>query len=112
MEIQAGATISERFRNQSHSFVCDSVSLGDDCFVGHGVMFINDRLWSGDPAHCGKSKWESSQVDSNVGVGSNATILPVINENNVIIGAGPMVTKDIADPGAYPGIPARRVHGV
>ena len=50
VEIQRGASIGDRCRIQSHAFICDLVSLGDDCFIGHGVMFVNDAFRSGGPA--------------------------------------------------------------
>jgi len=107
VEIQAGAIIGNRCRVQSHSFVCDLVEIGDDCFIGHGVMFINDRFQSGGPAGGDQSKWESTAIGSNVSIGSNATILPVTIANNVVIGAGSVVTRDITEAGIYAGNPAR-----
>jgi len=50
VEIQRGATIGARCRIQSHTFVCDLVTIGDDCFIGHGVMFVNDTFRTGGPA--------------------------------------------------------------
>ena len=107
VEIQAGATVGARCRIQSHSFICDLVTIGDDCFIGHGVMFINDLFSSGGPAGGDKSKWQSTRVGDRVSIGSNATILPVAICDDVVIGAGSVVTKDIAQPGIYAGNPAR-----
>jgi acetyltransferase-like isoleucine patch superfamily enzyme len=107
VEIQRGVTIGARTRVQSHSFICELVTIGEDCFVGHGVMFVNDRFANGGPARGDKSLWESTSIGNNVSIGSNATILPVSICDNVVIGAGAVVTKDIAVPGTYAGSPAR-----
>lgn len=107
-EIQQGVSIGSRTRVQSHSFVCALVSIGEDCFIGHGVMFINDRLREG-PARGDVTKWERSVVGDNVSIGSNATILPITICSNVIVGAGSVVTSDIAEPGTYAGNPARKI---
>lgn len=107
VEIQRGARIGDRTRIQSHSFVCDLVSIGVDCFVGHGVMFVNDAFRSGGPARGDQSKWQSTSVGDRVSIGSNATILPVSICSDVVIGAGAVVTKDILSPGVYAGNPAR-----
>jgi acetyltransferase-like isoleucine patch superfamily enzyme len=107
VEIQAGVNIAEKTRIQSHTFICEGVSIGKDCFIGHGVMFINDLLRDG-PARGNKSKWKDTIIGNNVSIGSNATILPVSICEGVIIGAGSVVTKDITEPGVYIGNPARR----
>jgi len=109
VEIQSGAIIGRRCRIQSHAFLCDLVEIGDDCFIGHGVMFINDRFRSGGPAGGDQSKWETTRIGSNVSIGSNATILPVSIANSVVIGAGSVVTQDITDAGVYAGNPARLI---
>lgn len=108
VEIQIGVSIGKATRIQSHTFVCEGVSIGSQCFVGHGVMFINDLLLDG-PAMGDKSKWKKTEIGNNVSIGSNSTILPVSICNNVIIGAGSVVTKDIHEPGIYFGNPARMV---
>jgi acetyltransferase-like isoleucine patch superfamily enzyme len=108
VEIQAGVIIGEKSRIQSHTFICEGVSIGNECFIGHGVMFINDLLLGG-PAHGDKSKWKRTQIGNNVSIGSNATILPVSICNNVVIGAGSVVTKNIYESGIYIGNPARKV---
>ena len=107
VEIQRGVVIGARTRVQSHSFICELVTIGEDCFVGHGVMFVNDRFARGGPARGDKSLWEATSIGNNVSIGSNATILPVSICDNVVIGAGAVVTKDIAVPGTYAGSPAR-----
>jgi acetyltransferase-like isoleucine patch superfamily enzyme len=108
-EIQKGVTIGARTRVQSHSFICELVSVGSDCFIGHGVMFVNDRFADGGPAHGDVSKWETTVIDDSVSIGSNATILPVRICANVVIGAGSVVTRNIYQPGIYAGCPARLV---
>ncbi|WP_187260561.1 acyltransferase [Pontibacter beigongshangensis] len=107
VEIQKDVTIGKRCKIQSHSFICELVSIGSDCFVGHGVMFINDLFSSGGPAQGDKSKWLSTRIGNNVSIGSNATILPVTICDGVVIGAGTVVTKDISIPGTYAGNPAK-----
>ena len=109
VEIQAGAIVGKRCKVQSHAFVCDLVTIGDDCFIGHGVMFINDAFRVGGPANGDRILWENTAVGSNVTIGSNATILPVNIADHVVIGAGSVVTKDIEVPGTYAGNPARRL---
>jgi acetyltransferase-like isoleucine patch superfamily enzyme len=106
VEIQKGASIGKRCRIQSHSFICDLVVIGDDCFISHGAMFINDLFGTGGPA--GKPDlWRPTKLGNRVSVGTNATILPVTICDHVVIGAGAVVTKDISIPGIYAGNPAR-----
>ena len=106
VEIQKGATIGRRTRIQSHAFICELVTIGDDCFISHGAMFINDPFVTGGPA--GKSElWRSTKIGNRVSIGTNATILPVSICNGTVIGAGAVVTKDITEPGFYVGNPAR-----
>jgi len=107
VEIQRGVAIGARTRIQSHSFVCELVSIGDDCFIGHGVMFINDTFATGGPARGRKELWERTKIGDRVSVGSNATILPVSIGDDIVIGAGAVVTKDLFEPGIYAGNPAR-----
>lgn len=107
VEIQKDVHIGERTKIQSHSFICELVDIGKDCFVGHGVMFINDTFAEGRPAGGDKSLWKQTKIGDNVSIGSNATILPVTVCDNVVIGAGSVVTKDIKAPGVYVGNPAR-----
>jgi acetyltransferase-like isoleucine patch superfamily enzyme len=106
VEIQKGAQIGKRCRVQSHSFICELVTIGDDCFISHGAMFINDPFIKGGPA--GKPElWRSTKLGNHVSVGTNATVLPVTICDHVVIGAGAVVTKDITVPGFYVGNPAR-----
>lgn len=106
-EVQKGVVIGAGTRVQSHSFVCELVTIGADCFVGHGVMFVNDRFASGGPARGDTSKWESTTIGDRVSIGSNATIMPVAICDDVVIGAGSVVTRSITEPGIYAGNPAR-----
>lgn len=106
VEIQNNVYIGVNTKIQSHTFICEFVIIGRNCFIGHGVMFINDKFTSGQPAKGDKSKWEKTNIGNNVCIGSNATILPVSICDGVIIGAGAVVTKDIDIPGKYVGNPA------
>jgi acetyltransferase-like isoleucine patch superfamily enzyme len=107
VEIQRGVTIGKRCRIQSHAFVCELVDIGDDCFISHGAMFINDLFSIGGPAKGQRDLWRSTKIGNGVSVGTNATILPVSICDQVVIGAGAVVTKDIMEPGIYAGNPAR-----
>ena len=106
-EIQKTATIGDNCRIQSHSFICELVTIGNGCFIGHGVMFINDVFSGGGPARGNKDLWKSTTIGNNVSIGSNATILPVAICDDVVIGAGSVVTKKIVTPGVYAGNPAK-----
>jgi acetyltransferase-like isoleucine patch superfamily enzyme len=106
-EIQKGAVVGARSRVQSHALVCELVTIGEDCFIGHGVMFINDPFASGGPARRRKELWRETVVGNRVSIGSNATIMPVRIVDDVVIGAGSVATKDITTPGTYAGNPAR-----
>ncbi len=108
VEIQKGVEIGSNCKVQSHSFICEMVTIGNNCFIGHGVMFINDTMKEA-PANGDKAKWKKTIIGENVSIGSNATILPVQICNNAIIGAGAVVTKNIVEPGTYAGNPARKL---
>lgn len=110
VEIQKDVTIGKRTKVQSHSFICELVDIGNDCFIGHGVMFINDLFEDGKPAGGDKNKWKSTSIGNNVSIGSNATILPVSICDSVVIGAGAVVTKNITEPGVYVGNPAKKIN--
>ena len=112
VEIQRGVKIGARCRIQSHSFICELVTIGDDCMIAHGVMFVNDLFASGGPARGDKSLWRETIIGNNVSIGSNATILPVRICDNVVIGAGSVVTRDITERGIYAGNPARKLRGI
>jgi len=105
-EIQRDVKIGARTRIQSHTFICSLVTIGADCFIAHGVMFINDLFDAGHPAGTPEG-WKGTKVGNRVSIGSNATILPVEICDDVVIGAGAVVTKNIDKPGIYAGNPAR-----
>jgi acetyltransferase-like isoleucine patch superfamily enzyme len=107
VEIQKNVEIGENCKIQSHTFICELVTIGNDCFVGHGVMFINDLFSEGKPAGGKKEFWKNTKIGNNVSIGSNATILPVEICDNVVIGAGSVVTKNITKSGIYVGNPAK-----
>jgi acetyltransferase-like isoleucine patch superfamily enzyme len=108
-EIQKGAVIGRQTRIQSHSFVCDLVTIGENCFIGHGVVFINDLFLEGSPAGGDRGKYKATKIGNHVSIGSNATILPVNITDHTVIGAGAVVTKDISEPGIYAGNPAKLI---
>jgi len=107
VEIQRDAVIGKRCRIQSHAFICELVTIGDDCFVSHGAMFINDAFAIGGPARGRRDLWRTTRLGNHVSVGTNATILPVSICDHVVIGAGSVVTRDLTEPGIYAGNPAR-----
>ena|SRR5437879_3868313 len=111
-EIQSQVSIGQRTKVQSHSFICSLVTIGDDCFVGHGVMFVNDVFKTGAPAGGDQSQWKSTTIGNQVSIGSNATILPVSICDHVVIGAGAVVTKNITKPGIYAGNPAKYIRAI
>ena len=107
VEIQSGVTIGRNCRIQSHAFICELVTIGDHCFISHGAMFINDLFEKGGPASGDKTLWRKTVIGNHVSIGTHATILPVKIVDNVVIGAGTVVTRDILEPGIYAGNPAR-----
>jgi len=102
-EIQKGVTIGNRTRIQSHAFICELVTIGHDCFIGHGVMFINDVY----PPQPDPADWKKTVIENEVSIGSNATILPVRIGKGAIIGAGAVVTRDVPPGAVVSGNPAR-----
>ena len=112
VEIQKDVVIGDNCKIQSHSFICELVTIGNDCFVGHGVMFVNDLFAIGGPARGNKELWKSTKIGNNVSIGSNATILPVTICDKVVIGAGAVVTKNITEPGIYAGNPAKKIRNL
>ena len=109
VEIQKNVSVGENTKIQSHSFICELVDIGRNCFIGHGVVFINDLFSEGGPAGGNINKWRATKISDNVSIGSNATILPVSITKNVVIGAGSVVTKDITKSGVYAGNPAKLI---
>jgi len=113
VEIQRGVKIGNNCKISSHSFLCEGVSIGNGVFIGHGVIFTNDR----SPRACnedgtlqGSGDWtmEETMVEDGVSIGSGALLLPGIRlGKNSIIGAGAVVTKDVPEGATVAGIPAR-----
>ncbi len=111
-EIQSNVTVGHSTRIQSHSFICSNVSIGQNCFIGHGVVFINDKFSIGHPAGGNKDLWMQTLIRDRVYIGSNSTILPVEICSDVVIGAGSVVTKDILVSGVYAGNPCKKIRGL
>jgi acetyltransferase-like isoleucine patch superfamily enzyme len=113
VEIQKGASIGKNCKISSHSFICEGVSIEDNCFIGHGVMFINDKMprsTNPDGSMQTEADWkmEKTILRKGVSVGSNATIMCGIEiGENAIIGAGSVVTKNVEPNSILAGNPAR-----
>lgn len=103
VEIQSNVKIGKGTRVSSHSFICSSVEIGEDCFIAHGVMFTNDKFTEG------REDWieRKTVIGNNVRIGSNATILPVSIGDGAVIGAGAVVTKDVPAGKVVKGNPAK-----
>lgn len=118
VEIQAGVTIGSRCKVQSHSFICEGVTLEDEVFVGHGVMFTNDLYpRSTNPNGSSKSSddWQlmPTLIKKRAGLGSNVTILAGVTVGaHAIVGAGAVVTRDVPDYAIVAGVPAKIVGDV
>jgi len=106
VEIQKNTKIGDNTRIQSHSFICEKVQIGKNCFVGHGVMFTNDDLKKGKISR-NPSLYKKTKIGNNVVIGSNVTLLPVSIVSGSVIGAGSIVTKSIKKKGIYAGNPAK-----
>ncbi len=109
VEIQKNVTIGERSRIQSHSFICDGVSIGEHCFIGHGTMFVNDLF---DAPSFEEWNRRETKIGRDVRIGSNSTILPVEIGDGSIIGAGSVVTKNVAPRVIVAGNPAKMLRKV
>ncbi len=109
VEMQKGVVVGDNCKIQSHTFICELVTIGNNCFIGHGVMFINDKFKNGKPASGNREAWQATNIGNNVSIGSNATIMPVDICEGAVIGAGSVVTKSIIEPGTYAGNPAKKL---
>ncbi|RLI96896.1 MAG: N-acetyltransferase [Candidatus Aenigmatarchaeota archaeon] len=103
VEIQKDVIIGNDCRVQSHSFICSKARIGNSVFIGHGVMFVNDKY----PPRFDEKHWEEIIIEDGVTIGSNATILPVRIGENSLIGAGAVVTKDVPPNSIAVGNPAK-----
>ena len=106
VEIQGNTQIGADSKIQSHTFICEYVTLGARCFIGHGVMFANDMFREGKP-NTDRNSWGRISIGNDVSIGSGATILAVTICDGAVIGAGSVVTKSITEKGAYAGNPAK-----
>ena len=109
VEIQKGVVIGARTKIQPQTFICELVTIGNDCFIAHGVMFINGAFYDSGAARGRRDLWRPTRIGDHVSIGSNATILPVSICDRAVIGAGSVVTKDLIAPGVYAGNPARKI---
>ena len=115
VEVQVGAKIGSRCKISSHSFICEGVTIEDEVFVGHGVMFINDRFPRATTVEGrlqGPDDWkvEATRVCRGASIGSNATILCGVTIGEcAIVGAGAVVTRDVGPRTVVAGVPARYV---
>ena len=113
VEIQRGAVVGARCKIQSHTFICDGVEIGDGVFVGHGVLFVNDktpRATNAGGALAGVEDWEllPVRVGDGAAIGSGAVILGGVTiGQNALVGAGAVVTRDVAPGEVVAGVPAR-----
>ena len=108
VEIQNDVIIGKNTRIQSHSFICSNVIIGEDCFIGHGVCFINDNF-KNRKLERDKKKFLKTKIGSRVLIGSNSTILPVKIDSQTVIGAGSVVTKNCFKKKIYAGNPAKEI---
>jgi acetyltransferase-like isoleucine patch superfamily enzyme len=113
VEVQAGATIGARCKIQSHSFICEGVDIGDRVFVGHGVMFVNDkvpRATTPDGELQGTDDWSllRTTIEDDVSLGTGCIILGGVTVGRgALVGAGAVVTSDVAAGETVIGVPAR-----
>lgn len=114
VEIQKNAFIGARCKVSSHTFVCEGVTIEDEVFVGHGVVFINDRVprATAGGALQTEADWEVRRtlIKKGASIGSGAVIMcDIVIGERAVIGAGAVVTHDVADDGVVVGNPARPI---
>jgi UDP-2-acetamido-3-amino-2,3-dideoxy-glucuronate N-acetyltransferase len=113
VEIQRGARIGRRCKISSHTFICEGVTIEDECFIGHGVLFINDRRPAAvriDGVLKGREDWtcEATRVGGRASIGSGAVIMcGVAIGRGAMVGAGAVVTHDVEPGATVAGVPAR-----
>ncbi len=115
VEIQKNVIVGNCCKISSHSFICEGVSIGNNCFIGHGVKFINDNMPRAvnskgelETEDNWKSRFKQTTVCDNVSIGTNATVLGGITiGEGAVIGAGSVVTKDIPSYEVWVGNPAK-----
>jgi UDP-2-acetamido-3-amino-2,3-dideoxy-glucuronate N-acetyltransferase len=113
VEIQRGVVVGARCKISSHSFICSGVTIGDGVFVGHGVVFVNDRTpaaVNADGSLVTEEDWElePTTVKDWAAIGSNATIMGGLRiGEGSLVGAGSVVTADVPDRAVVAGVPAR-----
>lgn len=118
VEIQKGATIGRRCKISSHSFICEGVEIADEVFVGHGVMFTNDRYpraTNPDGSLQTEADWqvEPTRVAKGASIGTHATILCGLTiGEGALVGAGALVTRDVPPFAIVAGVPARKIGDV
>jgi UDP-2-acetamido-3-amino-2,3-dideoxy-glucuronate N-acetyltransferase len=117
VEIQKGVTVGARCKISSHSFLCEGVTLEDEVFVGHGVMFVNDRepRAAVDGRRADERDWAvvPTLVRRGASLGSGAVILCGVTIGaGALVGAGAVVTHDVVDGGIVAGVPARLLRSV
>lgn len=118
VEIQKNATVGARCKISSHTFICEGVTIEDEVFIGHGVMFTNDlfpRATNDDGALQSDADWQliGTRVKRRASIGSNVTLLAGVTiGEGALVGAGAVVTRDVADFAIVAGVPARVVGDV